>query len=102
VESEDDDGHGREERVVLKLEEERRSKFENFNLWSTPNPIENTVEDGGDQWKLCWLVESKEMDMYNAKASSNKIMASSEAEAWEIRRRREEKGEEREGSSSLP
>jgi hypothetical protein len=32
VESEDDDGHGREERVVLKLEEERRSKFENFNL----------------------------------------------------------------------
>jgi hypothetical protein len=42
------------------------------------------------------------MDMYNAKASSNKIMASSEAEAWEIRRRREEKGEEREGSSSLP
>jgi hypothetical protein len=32
VEAEDDSGHNGEERVKLYLEEERRSKFENFNL----------------------------------------------------------------------
>jgi hypothetical protein len=48
VETEDDNDHNREARVVLNLEEECRSRFENFDLGSESNSTEDTVDEGGD------------------------------------------------------
>jgi hypothetical protein len=56
VEAEDDNNHDGEEHVVLNLEEERRFRFENFDLRFEPNlaekTVENTVEEGGDPREL--------------------------------------------------
>lgn len=45
VEAEDDVDNNEEACVVLNLEEERRSKFENFDLRFEPNYAENIVEE---------------------------------------------------------
>jgi hypothetical protein len=45
VEVEDDIDNNREVRVVLNLEEECRSRFENFDFRSEPNSAKNTVQE---------------------------------------------------------
>ncbi len=53
---EDDGKHNGKTCVVLNLEEERRFRFENFDLRFEPNlaekTVENTVEEGGDPREL--------------------------------------------------
>jgi hypothetical protein len=51
---EDDDKYDGEALVVLNLEQECRSRFQNFDLKSEPNSAEDTMEVN-DPWELyCW------------------------------------------------
>jgi hypothetical protein len=48
-----DDGDPDEEaRVVQNLEQECRSRFENFDFRFEPNPAVDTVEEGDGPWEL--------------------------------------------------
>jgi hypothetical protein len=48
VEAKDVGDHDGDAHVILNIEKECRSRFENFDLISKPNSVEDMVDEGGD------------------------------------------------------